>query len=142
MDDKGESGPFVTSETTTIKDGWVIISGPDNDMGNQPTPFDFSFFVSVTGQISTPTINVTVTLDGEQVYTGTPNSGEQVNINIDTRLLAGDNHTIQVTASKENYLEANGTYSFAVPAYELPTGGNAEQLENPSAQPIRSARLC
>ena len=136
VDDKGASGPFVTSETTTIKDGWVIISGPDNDMGNQPVPFDFVFSVSVTGQISVSTINVTVTLDGEQVYTGTPNSGEQVSINIDTRLLAGGNHAIQVTASKENYLEANGTYSFTVPAYELPTGGNAEQLENPSAQPI------
>jgi hypothetical protein len=136
VDDDGASGPYVTSETTTVNSGWVIISGPASDMGNKPAPFDFVFSVSVTGQASVDAINVAVTLDGESIYTGTPNSGVEVSIPIDTRLLAAGEHTVEVQATKESYLEANGSYTFDVPAITLPDGGRAEMLQNPEGDVV------
>ena len=144
VDDDGASGPYVTSSTTVVNSGWVIISGPAADMGNKPAPFDFEFSVSVTGQTSVDAISVVATLDGESIYTGTPNSGAEVSIPIDTRLLAAGAHTIEVNATKENYLEANGSYAFDVPAITLPDGGKAEQLQNPGGDvvfPYTLARL-
>lgn len=144
VDDDGASGPYVTSETTTVNSGWVIISGPASDMGDKPAPFDFVFSVSVTGQTSVDAINVAVTLDGESIYTGTPNSGVEVSIPIDTRLLAVGEHTVEVQASKESYLEASGSYTFNVPAITLPDGGRAEMLQNPEGDvvfPYTLARL-
>lgn len=144
VDNDGASGPYVTSETTTVNSGWVIISGPANDMGDKPAPFDFVFSVSVTGQASVDAINVAVTLDGESIYTGTPNSGVEVSIPIDTRLLAAGEHTVEVQATKESYLEASGSYTFNVPAITLPDGGRAEMLQNPEGDvvfPYTLARL-
>lgn len=144
VDDDGASGPYVTSETTTVNSGWVIISGPASDMGDKPAPFNFAFSVSVTGQASVDAINVAVTLDGESIYTGTPNSGVEVSIPIDTRLLAAGEHTVEVQATKESYLEASGSYEFDVPAITLPDGGRAEMLQNPKGDvvfPYTLARL-
>lgn len=144
VDDDGASGPYVTSSTTVVNSGWVIISGPAADMGSQPKPFDFVFSVSVTGQASVDAINVAVTLDGESIYTGTPNSGVEVSIPIDTRLLSAGEHTVEVQATKESYPEASGSYTFNVPAITLPDGGKAEQLQNSNGDvvfPYTLARL-
>ena len=144
VDDDGASGPYVTSGTTVVNSGWVIISGPAADMGSQPKPFDFVFSVSVTGQASVDSINAVVLLDGETIYTGTPNSDVEVPIPIDTRLLAAGEHTVEVQATKESYLEANASYTFNVPAIDLPDGGVAEMLQNPEGDvvfPYTLARL-
>lgn len=144
VDDDGASGPYVTSSTTVVNSGWVIISGPAADMGSQPKPFDFVFSVSVTGQASIDSINAVVLLDGENIYTGTPNSGVEVSIPIDTRLLAAGEHTVEVQATKESYPEANGNYTFNVPAITLPDGGRAEMFQNPEGDvvfPYTLARL-
>lgn len=136
VDDDGESGPYVTSGTTTVNSGWVIISGPASDMGDKPAPFSFVFSVSVTGQASVDAISATATLDGESVYTGTPNSGVEVSIPIDTRLMSAGEHTIQIQATKESYVEASGSYTFNVPAVTLPDGGRAEMLQNPEGNVV------
>ena len=131
-----DSGPYVTSETTTVNSGWVIISGPASDMGDKPAPFSFVFSVSVTGQASVDAISATATLDGESVYTGTPNSGVEVSIPVDTRLMSAGEHTIQIQATKESYVEASGSYTFNVPAVTLPDGGRAEMLQNPEGNVV------
>ena len=136
VDDDGESGPYVTSETTTVNSGWVIISGPASDMGDKPAPFDFVFSVSVTGQTSVDAIDVTVTLDGENIYTGTPNSGVEVTLPIDTRIMSATEHTIEVAASKTNYTAASAAYTFEIPAVELPDGGISEILENSEGKTV------
>ena len=135
VDDAGAAGPYVTSETETINDGWTIISGPANDMGSKTAPFDFVFSVSVTGQTVT-SITATAALDGEQVYSGTPNSGVQVTVPIDTRLLGAGSHTIEVNASKDEYLPASNSYTFTVPAVTIPDGGKGSQAQGQDGRAI------
>lgn len=135
VDDAGAAGPYVTSETETINDGWTIISGPASDMGSKTAPFDFVFSVSVTGQTAT-SITATAALDGEQVYSGTPNSGVQVTIPIDTRLLGAGSHTIEVNASKDEYLPASNSYTFTIPAVTIPDGGKGSQAQGQDGRAI------
>lgn len=144
VDDDGDSGPYVTSETTTVNSGWIIISGPAADMGDKPAPFNFTFTPNVTGQTGVTDISVVVTLDGEEIYNDTPDAGQEVSIPIDTRLMRAGEHTIQVAASKEDFLEASGSYEFNIPAITLPDGGIAEMLQNPEGKvifPYTLARL-
>ena len=144
VDDDGDSGPYVTSETTTVNSGWIIISGPAADMGDKPAPFNFTFTPNVTGQTGVTDISVVVTLDGEEIYNDTPDAGQEVSIPIDTRLMRAGEHTIQVAASKEDFLEASGSYEFNIPAITLPDGGIAEMLQNPEGDvvfPYTLARL-
>lgn len=144
VDDDGDSGPYVTSETTTVNSGWIIISGPAADMGDKPAPFNFVFTPNVTGQTGVTDISVVVTLDGEEIYNDTPDAGQEVSIPIDTRLMRAGEHTIQVAASKEDFLEASGSYEFNIPAITLPDGGIAEMLQNPEGDvvfPYTLARL-
>lgn len=135
VDDAGAAGPYVTSETETINDSWIIISGPTSDMGSKTAPFDFVFSVSVTGQTAT-SITATAALDGEQVYSGTPNSGVQVTVPIDTRLLGAGSHTIEVNASKDEYLPASNSYTFTVPAVTIPDGGKGSQAQGQDGRAI------
>ena len=144
VDDDGDSGPYVTSETTTVNSGWIIISGPAADMGDKPAPFNFTFTQNVTGQTGVTDISVVVTLDGEEIYNDTPDAGQEVSIPIDTRLMRAGEHTIQVAATKTDFLEASGSYEFNIPAITLPDGGIAEMLQNPEGKvifPYTLARL-
>ena len=136
VDDMGASGPYVTSETQTINSGWVTIGGPAETMGSKPAPFDFAFSVSVSGQSSTGAITVSAALDGKQVYSGTPNAGTQISVPIDTRLLGAGEHTIEVQASKDDYLPASKRYTFTVPAVTIPAGGTGEQAQGSDGRPV------
>ena len=136
VDDLGASGPYVTGETQTINSGWVTIGGPAEAMGSKPAPFDFDFSVSVSGVAGTGAITVSAALDGEQVYSGTPNAGTQISISIDTRLLGAGEHAIEVQASKDDYLPASRRYTFTVPAVTIPAGGTGEQAQGPDGRPV------
>lgn len=136
VDDAGVAGPYVTSETETINSGWTIISGPAEEMGSKPVPFDFAFSTSVTGQSDAGAITVSASLDGEQVYSGTPSAGEQISIPIDTRLLGAGKHAIEVQASKDDYLPASRRYTFTIPAVTIPAGGTGEQAQGSDGRPV------
>ena len=136
VDDMGASGPYVTSETQTINSGWVTIGGPAETMGSKPAPFDFAFSVSVSGQSSTGAITVSAALDGKQVYSGTPNAETQISVPIDTRLLGAGEHTIEVQASKDDYLPASKRYTFTIPAVTIPAGGTGEQAQGSDGRPV------
>ena len=137
VDDMGASGPYITGETFTVNSGFVTIGGPDANIGDKPAPFNFDFVCAVSGQASVDAISVSVTLDGQNVYTGTPNSGAQVSVYIDTRFMATGQHTIQVSASKEDYQPASSTYTFNVPAVALlPYEGKAQLPQNSAGQPV------
>lgn len=141
VDDMGASGPYVTSETQTINSGWVTIGGPAETMGSKPAPFDFAFSVSVSGQSSTGAITVSAALDGKQVYSGTPNAGTQISVPIDTRLLGAGEHTIEVQASKDDYLPASKRYTFTVPAVVLPDGGVGALAQGPDGRAVYHTTL-
>lgn len=141
VDDKGVSGPYVTSETFTVNSGWTIISGPAESMGSKPAPFDFAFSVSVTGEPDADAITVSAALDGVQVYSGTPNTGEQVTIPIKTHLLGAGTHTIEVQASKDDYLPASKRYTFTVPAVTIPDGGVGAMAQGPDGRAVYHTTL-
>lgn len=141
VDDKGVSGPCVTSETFTVNSGWTIISGPAESMGSKPAPFDFVFSVSVTGEPDADAITVSAALDGEQVYSGTPSAGEQVTIPIKTHLLGAGTHTIEVQASKDDYLPASKRYTFTVPAVTIPDGGVGAMAQGPDGRAVYHTTL-
>lgn len=136
VDNAGAAGPYVTSETQTINSGWVTIGGPAEAMGSKPAPFDFDFAVSVSGVASTGAITVYATLDGEQVYSGTPSAGEQISVPIDTRLLGAGEHAIEVQASKDDYLPASKRYTFTVPAVTIPDGGVGALAQDPAGRAV------
>ena len=141
VDDLGVSGPYVTGETQTINSGWVTIGGPAETMGSKPAPFDFAFSVSVSGQSSTGAITVSAALDGKQVYSGTPNAETQISVPIDTRLLGAGEHTIEVQASKDDYLPASKRYTFTVPAVVLPDGGVGALAQGPDGRAVYHTTL-
>lgn len=137
VDDAGEAGPYATSETETVNSGWVVISGPNEDMGDKPAPFLFQFSASCTGPSAATTgISVKAALDGKQLYSGTVDAGQTVSVVIDTRGLAAGEHTIEAQASKDEYLPAAKSYTFDVPALTLPNNAVIDWMQNPDGQTI------
>lgn len=136
VDDDGAEGPYATSTTETVNSGMLIIDGPDDVLGDKPIPFSFEFELGTSDQTSVTGIDVSVTLDGESLYTGARDTGVSNILYLDTRLLSAGTHTLQVDASKEDYLPASATYTFNVPAITLPDGGKAEQPQNSNGDTV------
>lgn len=143
VDDDGASGPYVTSSTTVVNGGWVIISGPAADMGSQPKPFTFAITPSISGTTTSDQITVDVTLDGNSIYNEAVAPGTEIELEIDTRLMRTGDHAISVSATCASFLPAANEYSFSVPVIAIPDGGRMDQLEGPDGQvifPITLAR--
>lgn len=136
VDNDGAAGPYVTSETKTINDGYLMIGGPVSSMGVKSIPFDFEATVGVSGQTSVTSIEATMWLDHEQVYHESVNQGATLEYHVDTRVMSSGQHTIQVTLEKEEYLPANASYYFTVPSHGLPDGGMSVQLEDDQGNPL------
>lgn len=137
VDDAGEAGPYATSETYDVNSGWVVISGPAEDMGSKPQPFIFTISASCTGPSAASTgLSAQVALDGKQLYTGTVDAGQQINVVIDTRGLAAGEHTVEAQASKDEYLPASKAYSFTVPTLTLPDSVATDWFQNPDGQTL------
>ena len=135
VDDDGAAGPYTTGTMQTVNAGWLYFSGPDADMGDKPAPFTFAFSIGSTTE-GTTDISVSVLLDDENIYTGTPDAGEQVSLEIDTRLSYEGEHTIVVTFEKANLLGDQYIGTYNVPALEIPDGGHAVQLYNSDGEPV------
>ena len=136
VDNEGASGPYATSETFTITSGWLTISGPAADMGEQPGPFDFEVSAGISGTTGATGIAMVITLDGAQIYSDTVSDTQTVTQEIDTRLMGEGEHTIAVSVSKEDYLPTSRAYTFEVPAFDLPDGGRMTQLENSAGSAV------
>lgn len=143
VDNDGASGPYVTSGTTVVNSGWVIISGPAADMGSQPKPFTFTITPSISGTTTSDQITVDVTLDGNSIYNEAVAPGTAIDLDVDTRLMRTGDHAIAVSATCASYVQAADEYTFTVPAITIPDGGRMDQLEGPDGQvifPITIAR--
>lgn len=136
VDDDGAAGPYVTSEAKTVTTGLVTIAGPAADLGERPGPFPFWFRCGVSDQTAVQDIAVRVTVDGKDFFTGTLSSGVEKGLYIDTRFRGAGQHTIAVTASKEDYQPAAASYTFTVPSVTLPYEGRAEMPQNSAGQPV------
>lgn len=143
VDDDGDSGPYVTSQTSVVNSGWVIISGPANDMGDKPAPFEFELSVSISGQETSDNITVDITLDGQSVYSQAVAPNTPVSIDVDTRTMRTGSHSFAVAATCDTYVPASGEYTFNVPEITIPDGGRMDQLEGQDGNvifPITLAR--
>ena len=137
VDDAGEAGPYATSQTETVNSGWIIISGPAENLGSKPGPFWFKCSSSITGPAAETTgISVVIGVDNEQKKSATVNAGDVVSHMVDTRLMSTGTHTIDVQATKDDYLPASQSYTFEVPALVLPDAAVIDFFQNPSAQAI------
>lgn len=136
VDDDGASGPYVTSSTTVVNSGWVIISGPAADMGSQPKPFTFTITPSISGTTTSDQITVDVTLDGSSIYNEAVAPGTAIDLDVDTRLMRTGDHAIAVSATCASYVPAADEYTFTVPAITTPDGGRMDQLEGPDGEVI------
>lgn len=131
IDDKGATGAYVTSDTYTVNSGWIIISGPDEELGEMPTPFTLNLIVNSSDSTTISDIQVIASLDNEEIYNSTINSGTEVMLPVDTRLMSAKTHTLNVSATKSDYLPAEKSYSFIIPAITSPTGaGIGLQLQD------------
>ena len=135
VDDDGEAGPYTTGTMQTVNAGWLYFSGPPEDMGDKPAPFTFAFSIGSTTE-GTTDISVAVLLDDENIYTGTPDAGEQVSLEIDTRLSYEGEHTIVVTFEKASLLGDQYIGTYNVPALEIPDGGHAVQFYDSDGVPV------
>ena len=137
VDDAGEAGPYATSQTETVNSGWIIISGPAENLGSKPGPFWFKCSSSITGPAAETTgISVVIGVDNEQKKSATVNAGDVVSHMVDTRLMYPGTHTIDVQATKDDYLPASQSYTFEVPVLVLPDAAVIDFFQNPSAQAI------
>lgn len=137
VDNYGVSGPYATSETQTVQDGILYISGPASAMGYKVAPFAFEITTGVSGSSSTVSdVAVEIHLDGNQVYSATVTTGQEISVTIDPRTIGGGSHTIEATASKTDYVAANETYTFTTPSLSLPDGGLGVQLQDEDGRAV------
>lgn len=144
VDDKGIAGPYITSETFEVNAGWILVSGPGENLGDKPGPFDFDFSLSVTGSTGAQAIDWSAVLDGKPWDSGSAATGETVTLSLDTRLMATGPHTLSIAASAELFVPAYKLYTFRVPETALAAGGRATQFKNSQGKalfPVTLGRL-
>ena len=132
VDNEGLQGPWATSHTFDVNPGWVIISGPENDLGDKPVPFPFQFEVGVAGHPAEDNILTRVMLDGRRVVVDrTFHDHDIITINLNVKYFAAGVHKLQITADKEGYTKAMANYTFNVPAQ---TEAILQKLEDCNAE--------
>ena len=139
VDNEGLQGPWATSQTFDVNPGWVIISGPDSDLGERPGPFVLEFEVEVVGNPDQDSIVTKVMLDDRDLIVDLLLHDEDiVRIYFNTKYFAAGTHTIQVTASKEDYTPAMSVYNVKIPALnvDLFQGAQVEVPQNSQGRPV------
>lgn len=135
VDNNGAQGPYVTGQLYTLNTGYIMIAGPDGDLGTRRGPFGLSVTIGVSGESggSVTDIAVTVTLDGGIIYSGVRDAGEDLTVLIDTRFLKTGSHTIQIVAEKGGaYMPATAAFVFDVPVFNMSLldGARAGLIQN------------
>lgn len=135
-DDYGEYGDYITSATQEIQEGVLMISTPSYNLGEQISPFYFTFQINVTGTPSDTSVHVDVYLDGKLKDSQDTDFATDISIPIDPRLLSATTHTIMIIVEKEGYTTAQSSNVFYISGITAPSGGVVEQLQNPAGQAI------
>lgn len=135
-DDYGEYGEYITSATQEIQEGVLMISTPSYNLGEQISPFYFTFQINVTGAPDDTSVHVDVYLDGRLKDSQDTNFATDISIPIDPRLLSATTHTIMIIAEKEGYTTAQSSNVFYISGITAPSGGVVEQLQNPTGQAV------
>lgn len=139
VDNEGLQGPWATSQAFDVNPGWVIISGPDSDLGDRPGPFTLECKVEVVGNPDQDSIVTKVMLDDRDLIVDVLlHDADCVAIRFNTRYFAAGTHTVQVTASKEDYTPAMSVYTFNIPPLnvDLFQGAKVEVPQNSQGRPV------
>ena len=140
LDNESLQGPWATSQTFDVNPGWVIIEGPESDIGDKRRPFRFVFSVGVVGSPDEDDILTRVMLDDRYtVVDRTFHDADVVDIRLDIKYFAQGPHKLQITADKEGYTGAMSTYTFNVTndeAEALLAGANVAVAQNYLGKPI------
>ena len=118
VDNEGAQGPYIESEVLSVSTGAVTITGPASGQGEHAQPFDIPLTLGVTPTPSDPAVQFAVLLDGAEAVSASHQSGDQITLHIDPRVMARGAHTLTVTASKEAYAQAMAQYTYTVPAWD------------------------
>lgn len=135
-DNYGEYGEYITSTTYEIQEGVLMISTPSYNLGEQISPFYFTFQINVTGAPADTSVHVDAYLDGKLKDSQDTNFATDISIPIDPRLLSATTHTIMIIAEKEGYTTAQSSNVFYISGITAPSGGVVEQLQNPAGQAV------
>lgn len=128
VDNNGAKGPYAETETFTLNNDYIMISGPDSELGTRNGPFALSVVIGVSGEngSSVKQISVSVSLDGTQFYTGSRDAGQNLVVVIDTRFLKTGRHTIEIAAEKGAYMPAQAAFVFELKTLDMSLVANAQ----------------
>lgn len=136
VDDDGAEGPYITSITYAINEGFLTIATPSYNLGERINPFYFIFAIRTAGSPLSTDVKYKVLLDNKDYISGETNFDENIYVPIDSRLLSAKSHDIIVQATKEGYQMAEESNTFYIPGISAPAGGVIEQLQNSKGQAV------
>lgn len=128
VDNNGAKGPYIESETFTLNNDYIMISGPASELGVRSGQFALSVVIGVSGEngSSVKEISVSASLDGSQFYTGSRDAGQSLVVVIDTRFLKTGRHTIEIAAEKGAYMPAQAAFVFELKTLDMSLLGEAK----------------
>lgn len=125
VDNEDARGPYITSELYTVQVDYVMISGPEADLGSVAGVLSLETIYSTSDDPEAQGIAVKIEMDGALLVDRDVNAGDKIVLNIDTRLQWTGVHHISVTAELEDHMPANQTYTYTIGATpaDLISGG-------------------
>ena len=141
VDDVGGLSVWTNTPVRQVQPGRLFLSGSEANPVRVIKSFDFSVTVNASGEFPVSGILAVVTLDGQEQLRKTVASGEAASIPIDLWFVESGEHTVTVTASREQFTDALGTYRFTVVPIELGEGGRLERFENDKGQAVYPVTL-
>lgn len=140
-DDRSGLSTWTVSPQREVQPGRLYLTGCEDNPGRVVRSFDFTVAVNASGEFPVSGIQTVIRLDGQEQLRRMVNSGDQVQLFIDLWVVESGEHTIEVTASREKFTDAAGTYRFIVVPIELGEGGRLERLENRKGQAVYPVTL-
>ena len=138
VDNEDARGPYITSELYTVQVDYVMISGPEADLGSVAGVLSLETIYSTSDDPEAQGIAVKIEMDGALLVDRDVNAGDKIVLNIDTRLQWTGVHHISVTAELEDHMPANQTYTYTIGATpaDLISGGESGVLQGPDGKPL------
>lgn len=138
VDNEDARGPYITSELYTVQVDYVMISGPEADLGSVAGVLSLETIYSTSDDPEAQGIAVKIEMDGALLVDRDVNAGDKIVLNIDTRLQWTGVHHISVTAELEDHMPANQTYTYTIGATpaDLISGGESGVLQGPDGKPV------
>ena len=141
VDNQDGVSAWTASPQRQVQPGRLYLTGCEANLGRVVRSFDFTVTVNASGEFPVSGIQTVIRLDGQEQLRRIVSSGDQVKLFIDLWIVESGEHTIEVTASRDRFTDAVGTYRFIVVPVELGEGGRLERMENRKGQAVYPVTL-